>query len=199
MPQQQSFSSFKELLIKKDLQTGDDKREVRYNVLTDIFRYVQKNVILEYSKHFDDGDRKIIEELIERPEWTDTSRKLSNGEYEAMVRDSLKSLDEGKKVKLIDILEKESKVAFRENQKREKMMRRYQPEDPKEKLELIIDRIKDLQGDIIDIEMTLMQMESDGLKNGKGYHKVSNARERRKQALARLEKDKVALEKKLKV
>lgn len=185
---QQSFNSFKELLLKKNL-SGEDGRQVHYDTLSNIFRFVQPNIIENTIKDFDDKECSIFKELLKKPELQSNSEaKLSNGEYEALVRDACKDVADSSKLKLIDLLEKEVKQAQKEAKKLEKISRSIKTEDPAEEKADLENRIKDLQRDIIDIEMNLMSMESNEQQNTERYKKAYNAREKRKVIIGKCEK-----------
>lgn len=195
----QSFSSFKELLIKKDLaDDGDQQKSIRYDVLGRIFRFIPSNLIQSNIKHFDDASKKIIHKVFDLPALQEDNSKLSNGEFEALIRDSLQNLSDAKKLLLIDLLEKDAFTYQKENKKIEFLANKYQPKDPKEALDDLSERIEDLKQSIIDIECNLMTMEKDQQETSKHYKKSADARERRKQLLAKLEKQKLGLEKKIK-
>ena len=192
----QSFNSFKELLVKKDL-AQEGAREVRYDVLTKIFRFVQKDIVLNNIKHFTDEDQSAISSLFKLEQFSSQDTKLSNGEYEALVRDQLKGISDKSKLLLIDLLEEEARDAVKENKRLEKLAEKFHPKDAGEEKEDLARRIAELKKDIIDIELTLMTLESEGQETSDRFVKMNNARERRRQLVQRLEKQLTAVTKKV--
>jgi len=187
MPQQ-SFGSFKELLVKKTLNQTDDSREVRYDILTNIFRFIQENIIKNNIKHFSEDEQKSFLNLLSLEAFQTTNNNLSNGEFEAIVRDSTKTIDDQSKLKLIDLLEAEVKKAQREKKKIDSISRKMKSNNPEEEKQELEERIKDLHRDIIDIEMNLMSMENHEQQNSERYKKTFNARDKRKILVSKLEK-----------
>jgi hypothetical protein len=187
MPQQ-SFGSFKELLVKKTLNQTDDSREVRYDILTNIFRFIQANIIKNNIKHFDKDEQKAFLDLLSLEAFKPVRSNLSNGEFEAIVRDATKSIADQSKLKLIDLLESEVKKAQREKKKIDSISRSMKANNPEEEKEELEDRIKDLHRDIIDIEMNLMSMENNEQQNSEHFKKAFNARDKRKILVGKLQK-----------
>jgi chromosome segregation ATPase len=74
---------------------------------------------------------------------------------------------------------------------------KFHPKDPSEELAELNRRIKEIQLDVVDIEMNLMTMENDGKEGSEYFKKAQNARERRKQLIARLEKQVLGVKRKL--
>jgi hypothetical protein len=187
MPQQ-SFGSFKELLVKKTLNQTDDSREVRYDILTNIFRFIQANIIKNNIKHFDKDEQKAFLDLLSLEAFKPVRSNLSNGEFEAIVRDATKPIADQSKLKLIDLLESEVKKAQREKKKIDSISRSMKANNPEEEKEELEDRIKDLHRDIIDIEMNLMSMENNEQQNSEHFKKAFNARDKRKILVGKLQK-----------
>jgi len=187
MPQQ-SFGSFKELLVKKTLNQTDDSREVRYDILTNIFRFIQANIIKNNIKHFDKDEQKAFLDLLSLEAFKPVRSNLSNGEFEAIVRDATKSIADQSKLKLIDLLESEVKKAQREKKQIDSISRSMKANNPEEEKEELEDRIKDLHRDIIDIEMNLMSMENNEQQNSEHFKKAFNARDKRKILVGKLQK-----------
>jgi hypothetical protein len=185
---QQSFGSFKELLIKKKIDGSADDREVRYDILTNIFRFIQSNIIINNLKHFDDNDQKAFMSILNQKAFKNGDTNLSNGEYEAIVRDETKEIDNQNKLKLIDLLESDVKKAMSEKKKIDKISRNLKSSNPQEEKEELEDRIKDLHRDIIDIEMNLMSLENNEQQNTERFKKTLKARDKRKLLVGKLEK-----------
>lgn len=194
----QSFSSFKELLIKKKL-SDKDERSVRYDVLSRIFLTVSEKLIKNNIKHFGDEEKKVIHAVLDHEDVKNKNENLSKGEYEALVRNGLQELSDETKLLLLDLLEEECKKAEKENKKIETLAKKYKPKDLTEEYEHVKGRIKELENDIIEIEMSLMVLEKEEQQGTKGFKKKQDARERRKQLINKLEKQKQSIEKKLKL
>ncbi|MBF0198334.1 MAG: hypothetical protein HQL32_11515 [Planctomycetes bacterium] len=192
----QSFNSFKELLVKKSFSDTQEKREVRYDVLTKILRFVQHDVIISNIKDFSDEDKKLISAILKLEKFNNPQSKLSNGEYEAIARDQLGNVSDQSKLILIDLLEEEAKDALKEQKKLEKLAAKFHPKDPAEEFKDLQSRIAEIKSSVIDIEMNIMTMENDGQENTEHCKKAKNARERRLQLVSRLEKQLQAVEKK---
>jgi hypothetical protein len=185
---QESFASFKELLLKKNFEDSEDTREVRYDILTNIFRYIQPNIIKSNIIHFEEKEHKALLGIQQHEGFKSENDGLSNGEYEAIVRDATKNIKDSSKLKLIDLLEKEVKESLKEKKKIDKISRNLKSNNPEEEKADLEDRIKDLHRDIIDIEMNLMSMENHGQEQTERFKKTLNARDKRKIIVGKLEK-----------
>ena len=189
-----TFSSFKELLVKKDLSGDDSAKSVDYKVLVKIFAHLSKEVILSSGKHFDEEDQTSLKQLLKKIQ---SQSELSQNDLEALIKEELKGWDAAKLVKFSELLEPEAADAQAQAKRIEKLAKKYQPKDANEEYAELQNRIKELQMDIVDIEMNLMQMEQQDQQNSERYKKANNARERRKQVVQRLEKQIQGIEKKL--
>jgi septal ring factor EnvC (AmiA/AmiB activator) len=196
MPKQ-TFGSFKELLIKKDLSGGESDLNVKVDVLVRIFRFVQPEIVLNNVQHFPEADIKVIKALLSKPEIRDGSAKNVNSQAEKLIRDGLLNLSEKSKGLLCELLGEESKSAQSDAKRLESLAEKFHPKDATEEHEELKRRIQELKADIVDIEMSLMTLESDDSAQSERYKKASNARERRRQLLKRLEKQLEGVAKKL--
>jgi hypothetical protein len=193
----QTFGSFKELLIKRELSDENAKRDVRTEVLAKIFRYVQSEIILSNVQHFSVEDQAAIDALLQDELLRDRNSKVTISNAEAIVNKGLASLDAKTKALLCDLLEEEAKVAQKEHKRIEKLSAKFHPNDPGEELADLKARIKEIQLDIVDIEMSMMTLENDGRQESEPFKKAKNARERRKQLISRLQKQIQGVQKKL--
>lgn len=194
----QTFGSFKELLIKKDLSSeGSSDLNVKMDVLVRIFRFVEPDIVKSNVQDFPESDLKVIKALLAKPEVREGSAKNANSQAEKIIRDGLVDVSEKSKGLLCELLGEESKSAFSEAKRLEALAAKFHPKDAGEEYEDLKRRIKEIQADIVDIEMSLMTLESDEQTQTERYKKASNARERRRQLVKRLEKQLEGVEKKL--
>lgn len=191
----QTFSSFKELLVKKELDSTE--RNVRQDVLMRIFRFVQPDIILSNAQHFEANDLDAIAKILKAEGLQAGPHGKAQAEAERIIREGLSEVSDKTKALLCDLLEDESKIAQKETQRMEKLAEKFHPKDPSEELTDLRGRIKEIELDIVDIEMSLMTLESEGLEGTERFKKASNARERRRQLIQRLEKQIQGVEKKL--
>jgi hypothetical protein len=192
----QTFGSFKELLVRKELSDDNAQRDVRYESLGRIFRYVQADIILSNAQHFEAADIKAIKSLLSNEQLRDKNNKISAAEVEKLVKKGLESISLKTKALLCELLDTESKVAQKETRYIETLAEKFHPKDSSEELIELKTRIKEIQLDIVDIEMNLMTLENDGKTDSEFFKKATNARERRRQLVLRLEKQIQGVERK---
>jgi hypothetical protein len=193
----QTFSSFKELLVKKELSEENSKRDVRFDTLGKIFRFVQEDIILSNTQHFDAEEIQSIKGLLKNDELRNIESKISPKDCEALVKKELQGVQDKTKSLICDLLEDEAKSAQKEHKRLVSLAEKFHPKDPSEELAELNRRIKEIQLDVVDIEMNLMTMENDGKEGSEYFKKAQNARERRKQLIARLEKQVLGVKRKL--
>ena len=189
-----TFSSFKELLIKKELSDDSAKRSVDYRRIAEIFQNCSIESIRSNCKHFEDAEQASLKKLLKK--LNALSEKPNLVELENLSKEALSNWSNKSLLTFSDLLENEAKAAATEAKKIEKLAKKYQPKDLDEEFAELQNRIKEIQMDIVDIEMNLMQMEKSEQKNSERYKKNYNARERRKQVVQRLEKQIQGLKKK---
>lgn len=193
---QNTFSSFKELLIKKDLSDENPDHSVNYKSIAEIFHHCSSEVISSNGKHFSDEEQSSLRKFLKK------LRKLENKptliELESLCKEALDSWSSKSLASFSELMKEKAKDAQLQAQRIEKLAKKYQPKDSAEELEELQNRIKELQLDIVDIEMSLMQMEQGEQQNTERYKKTYNARERRRQVVQRLEKQIQGIQKKLK-
>ena len=193
----QTFASFKELLVKKELSDPNPQREVRYDSLARIFRHVQADIILSNVQHFAAAEIAIIKKLLANEQIQDKHSKISAAELEKLVKKGCDGLSEKSKSLLCELLDADSKVAQKDNQRLEALAEKFHPKDASEELKELQLKIAELKSEIVDIEMTLMTLENDGQTATEFFKKSSNARERRRQLVIRFEKQIQGIERKL--
>lgn len=193
----QTFSSFKELLIKKELSEENSQRDVRFDALARIFRYVQAEIILSNTQHFEPAEIDVIKALLNNKELRERDSKISPKDAETLVKKELSSVSDKTKAMICDLLEDEAKSAQKEHKRLSSLADKYHPKDPGEELKDLQGRIKEIQLDVVDIEMNLMTLENDGKTGTEVFKKTNNARDRRMQLIARLEKQVQGVKRKL--
>jgi hypothetical protein len=193
----QTFGSFKELLIKKDLSDGGDDLNVKMDVLVRIFRFVQPEILESNVQDFPEADLTAIRGLLKNSEVREGSPKNANSAAERLIRDGLVGVSEKSKGLLCELLGDESKSAQSEAKRLENLAAKFHPKDAGEEHEDLKRRIKEIHADIVDIEMSLMTLESDDQVQSERYKKANNARERRRQLVKKLEKQLEGVEKKM--
>jgi|SaaInlStandDraft_1057018.scaffolds.fasta_scaffold26581_2 hypothetical protein len=193
----QTFGSFKELLVKKDLSDGGEDLNVKVDVLVRIFRFVQSDIVESNVQDFPEEDLKSIKALLKKPEVKEGSAKNANSQAERIIRDGLVGVSEKSKGLLCELLGDESKSAQADAKRLETLAAKFHPKDAGEEYDELKRRIKEIHADIVDIEMSLMTLESEEQVQSERYKKANNARERRRQLVKRLEKQLEGVEKKM--
>lgn len=193
----QTFNSFKELLVKKELSEENSQRDVRFDTLARIFRFVQADIILSNTQHFAESEVEIIQTLLKNQELRNLESKISPKDTEVVVKKALASVKDKSKSLICDLLEEEAKSAQKEHKRLQSLAEKYHPKDAGEELGDLQDRIKEVQLDVVDIEMNLMMLENDGKQDSEYFKKAEHARERRRQLIARLEKQVQGVQRKL--
>lgn len=174
----QTFSSFKELLVKKDLP-GEEERKVDNRILGDIFQFIAPEFFREAIRHFKESDRKVLMDCYSN-EALRSSGSLPRGAAEALVREGLRGLDDKVKISLMDLLEEDARKAAKEARRMQALANKYQPKDPAEEMKELDIRIASLDKEIQDIEMDLMVYEREGMEKSRRFANASDARERRR-------------------
>ena len=193
----QTFGSFKELLVKGELSDSSIDPEVKTKTLAKIFRFVQSEIILSNVQLFADTDRLVVEKLLKDSFLRDRNSKITLSNAEEIVLKGLEALGVKEKALLCELLGDEAKEAEREHKRIQNLADKYHPKDASEEMTELKARIKEIQLDVVDIEMTLMTLENDGRQTSEPYHKAKAARERRRQLISRLEKQVHALNRKV--
>jgi len=190
----QTFGSFKELLIKSDLSSDESSRPVNYQSLVNIFSNCSKETLLANAKLFNADESKALTILIKKFKTGACEPTPTN--MESVVKEQLSSWSNKSLLSFIDLLEPEAEAALAQIKNIAQLAKKYQPKDQEEEIIQLKERVKEIQLDIINIEMTLMQLEKDAQQNTEPYKKSYNARERRKQLMQKLEKQIQGIEKK---
>jgi hypothetical protein len=193
----QTFGSFKELLVKRELSESPVEHEVKTKTLVKIFRYVQSEIILSNVQLFADADKVVIEKLLKDSFLRDRNSNVTLSNAEEIVLKGLALLGVKEKSLLCELLGDEAKEAEMEHKRIQNLAEKYHPKDATEEITELKARIKEIQLDVVDIEMTLMTLENDGRQTSEPYHKAKGARERRRQLISRLEKQVHALNRKV--
>lgn len=193
----QTFNSFKELLVKKELSEENSQRDVRFDTLARIFRFVQADIILSNTQHFDDAEVETIQALLKNQDLRNLESKISPKDVEVIVKKALVTVKDKSKALICDLLEDEAHSAQKEHKRLQSLAEKYHPKDAGEELGDLQARIKEIQLDVVDIEMNLMTLENDGKQGSEYFKKAQNARERRRQLISRLEKQIQGVQRKL--
>lgn len=191
---QNTFSSFKELLIKKDLSGESADSTVDYKCIADIFYHCSSEAIKSNAKLYSEEEQSTLKKFLKKLKKLEAKPTLN--EMESLCKEGLNSWSNKSLASFGELMKDEAKDARLQAQRIEKLAKKYQPKDSAEELGELQARIKELQMDIVDIEMNLMQMEKGEQQNTERYKKTYNARERRKQVVQRLEKQIQGIEKK---
>jgi hypothetical protein len=193
---QNTFNSFKELLIKKDLSDESVSSAVDYKCIADIFYHCSPEAIQSNAKHFCEEEQSSLKKFLKKLKKLESKPTLN--ELESLCKEALSAWSDKSLASLSELMREEAKDARVQAQRIEKLAKKYQPKDSSEDLAELQTRVKELQMDIVDIEMNLMQMEKGEQQNTERYKKTYNARERRRQVMQRLEKQIQGIQKKSK-
>lgn len=193
----QTFGSFKELLVKGELSDSSIEPEVKTKTLAKIFRFVQSEIIMSNVQLFENADQVVVKKLLDDVFLRDRNSKITLSKAEEIVSKGLDSLGAKEKSLLCELLGDEAKSAEKEHKRIQNLADKYHPKDAAEEITELKARIKEIQLDVVDIEMTLMTLENDGRQASEPYHKAKAARERRRHLISKLEKQVHALNRKV--
>jgi hypothetical protein len=130
----QTFNSFKELLVKKELSEENSQRDVRFDTLARIFRFVQADIILSNTQHFAESEVEIIQSLLKNQELRNLESKISPKDTEVVVKKALASVKDKSKSLICDLLEEEAKSAQKDHKRLQSLAEKYHTKDAGEEL-----------------------------------------------------------------
>ncbi|MBF0244771.1 MAG: hypothetical protein HQL31_05815 [Planctomycetes bacterium] len=193
----EKYSSFRELLIKKNSSEESvipGTAVPDYSSLVRIFTQVRREALERGVSDFCAEDRQQILAVLDRPEFREHPESHSESRLVESVRSGLKNLSDNKKVLLTSILGTESLRAEQENKKIQRLAEKYQPLDPGEKIAELNTRIKSIREEVMEMELSMMDLERNDNSNSAAYNKKKLLREKRLQTIVKLQKDIKSLE-----
>lgn len=191
-----AYSSFSEMLLRSDLpQDGAEERKLDLVALTCIFTELSADEVQRRIRHMDPEHQARVLKTFGLPALQD--KGLSSERLSGALAEHLRALGHTNILKLIDLLSARAQEARSENRKLERLAAKYHPLDDQEKLEQLDERIASIKADIIEVEMSMMELENQDRQKSPAYIRSGNQREKLKQILNKLGKDRKFLEKKV--